>query len=83
MDRVDDPRLEVEQERPRDVVLVVGLVEEDILAIARLVVRGVLLEDAVLADPVLRAELLPKLRADLVAALPHLERDDLARHGAR
>ena len=40
---VDDSRLEVEEQRPWDVVLVVSLVEEDVLAIARVAVGGVLL----------------------------------------
>jgi hypothetical protein len=41
---------------------------------------GEVLEEAVLADAVLEAELLPELHPDLVPALPHLDRDDLARH---
>jgi hypothetical protein len=41
---------------------------------------GEILEEAVLADAVLEAELLPELHPDLVPALPHLDRDDLARH---
>lgn len=41
---------------------------------------GEIFEEAVLADAVLQAELLPELHPDLVAALPHLYGDDLARH---
>ncbi|RRT81344.1 hypothetical protein B296_00017423 [Ensete ventricosum] len=41
---------------------------------------GEIFEKAVLADTVLEAELLPELHPDLVAALPHLDGDDLARH---
>jgi hypothetical protein len=41
---------------------------------------GEVLEEAVLADAVLEAELLPELHPDLVPTLPHLDRDDLARH---
>lgn len=41
---------------------------------------GEIFEEAVLADAVLEAELLPELHADLVAALPHLNGYDLARH---
>jgi hypothetical protein len=37
-------------------------------------------ENAILADPVLQAELLPELHTDLVPALSDLERDDLPRH---
>ena len=64
----------------RHVVLVVGLIEENVFPIARVAVGGVLLQDAVLGDAVLRAELLPKLGADLVAALANLQGDHLARH---
>ena len=70
-------RLKVDEQRTRDVLLVVGLVKEDVLAIAA--VRRKVLEDAILADAVLKAQLLPELHADLVAALAHLQRDDLAR----
>lgn len=44
---------------------------------------GEIFEESVLADPVLEAELLPELHADLVAALPDLDGDDLARHLCR
>ena len=44
---------------------------------------GEIFEKAVLADPVLKAELLPELHPDLVPALPHLYGDDLARHFLR
>lgn len=37
-------------------------------------------ENAVLADPVLEAELLPELHADLVPTLSDLKRDDLPWH---
>ena len=83
LDRVDDARLQVEEKRARDVVIVVRLVEEDVLAVARVAVRGVLFQDAILADAVLGAQLFPKLRADLVAALANLKGDHLARHRAR
>ena len=42
-----------------------------------------LLQDALAVDPVLKAELLPKFHADLVAALADLQRDDLARLRSR
>ena len=56
------PRLQIKQQSPRDVVVVVGLVEEDVLAVAP--IRGKVLQDPILADAVLGAQLLPKLRAD-------------------
>ena len=56
------PRLQVKQQSPRDVVVVVGLVEEDVLAVAP--IRSKVLEDTVLANAVLGAQLLPELRAD-------------------
>ena len=80
LDGVDDARLEIEEQSAGHVVVVVRLVEEDILAVARVAVRGVLLQNAVVGDAVLRAQLLPKLRADLVAALANLKGDHLARH---
>ena len=75
---VQHPRLQVHQQRTRDVLLVVGLVEEDVLAVAALDRK--VLEDAVLADAVLGAQLLPELHPNLVPALTNLQRDDLARH---
>ena len=57
------PRLQVYEAGARDVALIVGLVEEDVLAVAA--ARRVLLEDAVVVDAVLRAQALPELGADL------------------
>lgn len=37
-------------------------------------------ENAILADAMFEAELLPELHPDLVPTLSHLERDDLPRH---
>jgi hypothetical protein len=59
--------------------LVVGLVKKDVLAIPRGLGRK-LLQDAVVANAVLQQQALPELRADLVAALAHLQRHDFARH---
>jgi hypothetical protein len=58
-------RLKVDEQRTRDVLLVVGLVEEDVLAIAA--VRRKVLEDAILADAVLKAQLLTALFESVVA----------------
>jgi hypothetical protein len=41
----------------------------------------VVLQDAISADAVLCTQLLPELAANLVAALPYLQRDDLSWHG--
>jgi len=60
MDRTH-PRFEVDEDRTRDVVLVVGLIEEDVLAIAAL--GRPLFEDTLFADPVLCTQALPKHRA--------------------
>ena len=59
------PRLQVEQAGAGDVALVIGLVEEDVLAVARLRGGGILLQDAVAVDAVLAAQLAPELGADL------------------
>ena len=37
-------------------------------------------ENAILADAMFEAELLPELHPDLVPTLSHLKRDDLPRH---
>ena len=63
----DHARLEVEEDGARDVARVVGLVEEDIFAVADLGCEG--LEVAVAVDAVFQAELLPELRADCTQAL--------------
>jgi hypothetical protein len=61
---VYDARFEVEENGAGDVARVVGLVEEDILAVADLGCKG--LEVAVAVDAVFEAELLPELRADCI-----------------
>jgi hypothetical protein len=63
---VDDPRLEVQHYCARHVARVVGLVEEDVFAVAAGVrtLGGVWVEVAILVDAVLKAELLPELGAD-------------------
>lgn len=56
-------RLEVDEQGPRDEVVVVCAVEEDVLAVAR-VVRHEVLQHAVRPDAVLEADLLPELHTD-------------------
>lgn len=99
LNTVDDAGLQINKERPWNVVLIISLVEEHILAIASLITRPEvnkktlshnlmcktskmrrvdsnlsckILKNAVLADAVLQAELLPKLHAYLIPALSHL-----------
>ena len=67
---LDDSRLQVNEERPGNVFVVVCLIEEDILAVA-CVFRCEGLQRSVVADAVLETELLPEGAAHLVAALPH------------
>lgn len=59
LDTVDHPGLEIQENRAGDVSRVVGLVEEDVLAVAA--VRCEVLQIAILVDAVLKAKLLPKL----------------------
>ena len=54
------------------------LIEKDVFPVCSL--GGVFFEDPFRGDAVFGAELLPKLHPDLVAALSHLNRDDLTRH---
>ena len=54
---IDDPRLEVDQHRAGDIVLVVGLIEENVLAIVDSGAGGVRLEKALRGDAMLEAEL--------------------------
>ncbi len=58
------PRLQVYKACPGDVALIVGLVEEHVLAVATAVRRKVL-QDAVIIDAVLQTELLPELGSHL------------------
>jgi hypothetical protein len=51
--------------------------------LAIVALAGVVLQDTISADAVLCTQLLPELAANLVAALPHLQRDDLSWHGSR
>ena len=50
-------------------MLVVCLVEKDILAVSALLLGGVFFQSTILGDAVLSAEMLPEMRADLVADL--------------
>lgn len=72
LDRVEHSRLEIEKDGTWDVAGIVGLVEEDILAVAAF--RRKVFEIAVLVDAVLLTQLLPELLADAVAALASLQR---------
>lgn len=69
-DGVDHPGLQVQQHGPRDVVLIIGLVEKDVLAVRAL--GGELLHDALGADTMLGAQLFPELEPNLIAALAQL-----------
>lgn len=71
LDAADHTRLQVYQQRARDVMLVIGLVEKDIFAVVTL--GRVLLKDALSADAVLVTQLLPKL----VANFTHREQQRL------
>jgi hypothetical protein len=62
LDRIEHPRLQVEEDGTRNVARVVGLVEEDIFAVAAF--GRIVLEVSVFVDTVLLAELLPELLAD-------------------
>lgn len=57
-DLVDDSRLEVNQDCPGDVVLIIRLVKEDVFAIFP--VDGVVSKSPVCRDPVLFAQRLPE-----------------------
>jgi hypothetical protein len=72
LDRVEHSRFEIEENGAGNVARVVGLVEENILAIAAFGRK--VLEVAVSVDAVLLTQLLPKLLADIVAALAGLQR---------
>lgn len=62
-DTIDHSRLEIQHNRARDVARVVGLVEEDVLAIAAGVraLGGIWVKVAILVNAMLEAELLPEL----------------------
>ena len=62
-------------------MLVIGLVEEDVFAVVAL--RGVLLQNAVAADAVLSAELLPEFVSDYAINGLRLIRDWAAYSGCR
>ena len=62
-DTIDHSRLEVQHNRARDVARVVGLVEEDIFAIAAGVraFGGIWVKVSILVNTVLETQLLPEL----------------------
>ena len=60
-------------------MLVVRLVKEDVFPVAS-ILCGEFLDNSVIADSVLRAELLPKLDSDLVSALTNLKCNDFTGH---
>jgi hypothetical protein len=78
LDLIDYSWFEVNEQGSWDVVLIIGLVEEDILAIIAL--DGVLFKDSFVVDAMLFDKLLPELHADLVSTLADLKRNNLTRH---
>jgi hypothetical protein len=62
LDAVNNAGFQVDQKGPRDIVLVVSLIEEHIFAVVPL--RCVLLKNALSADAVLHAKLFPKFVTD-------------------
>ena len=80
LNRVYHPRFQIQKQSSRDVVVVVGLVEKHVFSVPAVAILGELLQNPILRDAVFLAQLLPKLGADLVAALPDLQRDHLSRH---
>ena len=60
-------------------MFIVGLVEEYVLAVEAF--RGKFFQCSILSNTMLAAKVFPKLCANLVAALPSLQRDQLAPHG--
>jgi hypothetical protein len=59
------PGLQVDEAGAGYVALVICLVEEDVFPVAALLRGGILVQDAVVVDAVLAAQLLPELGADL------------------
>lgn len=68
LDRLENSRLQVNQNGARNVSSVVTLVEEDIFPIASL--GGKVRKVTIRVDTVFQAELLPELGPDVIAALP-------------
>lgn len=64
LDGIDDTGFEIYEAGTRDVSFVVGLVEEDVLAVST-TSGGKVFEDAVVVDSVFGTKLFPKLRSDL------------------
>ena len=62
LDAVNDSRLEIDEKGARNVMLIVGLVEEDIFPVVALC--RIFLQNAFSADTVLHTELFPKLVSD-------------------
>lgn len=58
--------LEIYENGSWDIVLIVGLVEEDILAVSSLLFGCILFQCAVFCNAMLAAEMLPKVRTDLI-----------------
>lgn len=59
---VDDPGFHVHEEAPRNVLPVVGLIEEDVFSVVTL--ERELFEDSFVVDSVFTDELLPKFNSD-------------------
>lgn len=59
---IDNSGLQIDQESPRDVVLIVSLVEKDIFAVVSL--NGKIFQDSLRADAVLLAQVLPEFVSD-------------------
>lgn len=65
--------LEIYENGSWDVMLVICLVEEDILAVTSLLFGGILFESTVLCDTMLATEMLPEVRSDLVTVVRQIK----------
>lgn len=62
------PRLQINEDGARDILVVVSLIEEDVFPVVELgVFLGVFFQDAIGADAMLLAQLFPKLCADYLS----------------
>lgn len=58
--------LEIYEDSSRNIVFVIGLIEEDVFAVSTLLLGCILFQCTILCDTMFAAEVLPEVRSDLV-----------------
>jgi hypothetical protein len=70
---MDHARLKINKDSAWNISRIIRLIEKNVFAISAFVCRGVWFECAIRRDTVLKAQLLPELRSNLITTLAGLD----------